>query len=368
METSLGDSMFYTFQAFTGHSNLDPISSPNRLLLISLLFWVLIIITAYTANLTVFLVNRNYIVTVNDFEDVIHHNFPVCLWRGKFLLILLIPCTALSYLQFTGGGPETQLQEVYPNVNYVPKESELEIFQAVENGECEIGLISISSFKSHIKRKEYNPNCNIEWVGRQVQTNGASFTVGDSPYLCSSLLRDVLDIYLLDMIKDKSLDKIMESQQEVSTINCAKKQSGDSEQLSGKDIGGIFIVHFIILAIAALIAFWQLKNPRAISKIDNLSEQTKNMTRRLSESVLNIKKIDEFEEEINDETSSNSEANVWEACAQDEETKGNLLSEENMERFSFVSRQDHEELKKDVKEMKEMIVKLLVKSEKQHKA
>ena len=91
MELSFGDSMFFAFQAFTGHSNLNPISSPNRLLLISLLFWCLVIITAYTANLTVFLVNKNFVITIDDFEDVLHNNFQVCLWRG--------------------GGPEIQFQE-----------------------------------------------------------------------------------------------------------------------------------------------------------------------------------------------------------------------------------------------------------------
>ena len=81
MELSFGDSMFFAFQAFTGHSNLDPISSPNRLLLISLLFWCLVIVTAYTANLTAFVVNKNYVVTIDDFGDVLYHNFPVCLDR-----------------------------------------------------------------------------------------------------------------------------------------------------------------------------------------------------------------------------------------------------------------------------------------------
>ena len=88
METSIGESILYAFQAFTSYSNLDPISSLNQLLLISLLFLVLIIVTAYTANLTVFLVNENYIVTINDLEDVVNNNFPVYLWRGKFCYIL----------------------------------------------------------------------------------------------------------------------------------------------------------------------------------------------------------------------------------------------------------------------------------------
>ena len=258
------------------------------------------------------------------------------------------------------------MQESYPKGNYVPKESELEIFQGVENGECEIGLISISSFKSYIKRKEYNPNCNIEWVGRQVQANGASFTIGDSPYLCSSLLRDVLDIFLLDMVKDKSLEKIMESQQELSTVNCAKKQSGESEQLSGKDIGGIFIVHFIFLAIAAVLALWQLKNPRTVSKVTGLSEQAKGMTRRLSDTVLNMKEMEEFKEEIyEEETSANSEVNDCQAHGQDEDFKNNLSSEQSAQKDSSVSREDHEELKKDVDELKrdvKMIIKMLQKN------
>ena len=222
------------------------------------------------------------------------------------------------------------MQESYPKGNYVPKESELEIFQGVENGECEIGLISMSSFKSNIKRKEYNLNCNIEWVGRQVQPNGASFTIRDSPYLCSSLLRDVLDIYLLEMIKDKSLEKIMESKPKVNAANCIKRQSGNSGQLSGKDIGGIFIVHFIFLALAAVLALWQLKNLHTVSKVNGLSEQAKVVTRRISDTVLNMKEIEESKEDIHqDESTANSKVNDWQAYGQDEDFKNNLSSKQS---------------------------------------
>ena len=93
----------------------------------------------------------------------------------------------------------------------------------MESGEYEIGLVAILQFKICKEKKECDPNCNIEWVERQVQTSRASFTIRHFPCLCSSLLRDVLDIHLLDMMKDNTLAKIKESQQEPTTVSCDKK-------------------------------------------------------------------------------------------------------------------------------------------------
>ena len=139
------------------------------------------------------------------------------------------------------------------------------------------------------------------------------------------------------MMKGKSLEKIIESQQEVSIVDCAKKQ-GNSKQLSGKDIGGIFIVHCIFLAIATVLALWQLKNPHTISKVTDFSEKTKVMTRRLSDKVLNMKESEEFNEEINKiDATANSEVNDWQAHGQNKKLKDYLPSEQNVKNASFVS-------------------------------
>merc|ERR1712129_419470 len=87
----------------------------------------------------------------------------------------------------------------------------------------------------------------------------------------------------------------MEKQQGTSTIKCSEAKANDSSsRLTEKDIGGIFIVHFIFLIIASTMAFWQLKNPRAVAQATDLSEQASQKTRKLSEKLFSIE--DEIEE------------------------------------------------------------------------
>ena len=172
------------------------------------------------------------------------------------------------------------------------------------------------------------------------------------------------------MIKDKTLDKIMESQQDVTTLNCAKKQmEGGSKRLTSKDIGGIFIIHFVFIAVTIMFALWQFKNPLTVSKAEDLSVKAKTVTRKLTQRVFNVND-DDFQQEIDETQSSNTEDSNESSgrkppFPQDgESTNNDASSEEKEHNHSQVSLKDHEELKKDVKEMKQMMIRLLEKIEK----
>ena len=162
----------------------------------------------------------------------------------------------------------------------------------------------------------------------------------------------------------------MESQQDVTTLNCAKKQmEGGSKRLTSKDIGGIFIIHFVFIAVTIMFALWQFKNPLTVSKAEDLSVKAKTVTRKLTQRVFNVND-DDFQQEIDETQSSNTEDSNESSgrkppFPQDgESTNNDASSEEKEHNHSQVSLKDHEELKKDVKEMKQMMIRLLEKIEK----
>ena len=93
----------------------------------SLLFWCLIIIVAYTANLTSFLVNRDY-VKFDNFEAVVSGGYAICI-------------SGYSVVQL-------DLQEEYPTVNFRQKETELEIFKELIKESARLVLSIFLSLKN----------------------------------------------------------------------------------------------------------------------------------------------------------------------------------------------------------------------------
>merc|ERR1719232_633512 len=146
---------------------------------------------------------------------------------------------------------------------YVDKDNQLEVYEGIYAGECEIGLVDIDSYKSAIYKKESNPNCDLEWVGRQVTSAKASFAVKGSGELCTSIFRDVLDIHLLEMKLDNTLEEIFKSIQSTKTNNCnGEKELNTSDGLSVADVGGAFTFYAILAVTAIIISMLQVRYPQ----------------------------------------------------------------------------------------------------------
>ena len=116
------------------------------MLLISLRIFCIVVLAAYRANLTAILVNKDYVLRINVIEDVIRQNQRMCVLRGSPDIV--------------------RIQSQYPNGKYVEKDSPLEMYQGINNGECGILLDENDKFKSYKNKVEYNPNCNLDRVGR----------------------------------------------------------------------------------------------------------------------------------------------------------------------------------------------------------
>merc|ERR1712151_401022 len=244
METKMGESVFYSFLTSTGHCNYTPTDTSNRIFAFSLTFLFLVIASAYTANLAAFMVNDNTSMTINTFQDVVDQKLPVCI-TNKI-------------------SKSERLQKDYPHANYVVVETEREAFNLLNSGRCDITLTAYESFNGFKKSAEYNPNCNLYWVGRAVYHSMASFAIKDRKKYCRSIFRDVIDIHLKEMKNDGALQKIWEDQRKLTMDKCSHAdQSLDKNEklhsLSLMNMGGVFLIHLIISIGAIVIAIVKYK-------------------------------------------------------------------------------------------------------------
>lgn len=260
---NFGDSLFFSFQALTGTSKFSPTHAPNRILLISLRWFCIYIVAAFTSSLTAFLVsdaNTNE-VNVNVFEDAIHNNYRICVERGASDSILV--------------------KRQYPTGIYIEKETGSEAYKGLNNGECEIALTRVRPYNLYKNSAEHNPNCNIQWIGEEVLYLESSFPIKASAQGCSSLLRDVLDLHMLEMsFENNTLERIIAESQKTEN-NCNLDIQRNDSQLTVSELAGAFMVHAILLVISVVSSIvFRVKSPKdsliakKLSKlIDTFSER-----------------------------------------------------------------------------------------------
>jgi hypothetical protein len=100
-----------------------------------------------------------------------------------------------------------------PGAQMVLRPTDETVFQALNDRKCDVAAVNKDSFLRHEKIRAFNPDCDLEWVGRAIETIESGFAAkADAGYLCTSLIRDVLDLHLIQMIGDGTLAKILENE------------------------------------------------------------------------------------------------------------------------------------------------------------
>ena len=242
MEVSFRESLFQSFLNSTGQYVFDPREPGNRLVAFSTCLLFLIILAAYTANLASFLVIRNSPdVVINDIQDVVKNDLRTCVWRSTT--------------------SETYMRERYETAQLVLKDSLEASYLGLDAGDCDIVLTTIGTWETKKSDLVYNKDCRKEWVGRVVQFNDAGFSLRDSVDLCSSLLRDVISLHLLEMKRDTTYTTIWDTHRRKSaTNNCNTDvdeiEDNDLIELEAMNVGGIFVIHAIVLILSVGITFF----------------------------------------------------------------------------------------------------------------
>jgi hypothetical protein len=95
----------------------------------------------------------------------------------------------------------------FPNARLVRTYDSRGVYEGVQSGNCTIGITSFSAWTSYQYDASVNGDCSLEWIGRSYKFVPAGFaTKADSGVLCTSLLRDVINLFMDQMKADGFVD------------------------------------------------------------------------------------------------------------------------------------------------------------------
>jgi len=182
---------YHSFLGATQEFRFEPKSFSGRMFVVSLAIWALVMTATYTANLASLLVQRpDAPPKPQTMPEIAVRGLPVCVWEGNV--------------------QTERLQETYELANLVPRKDEIALYGALNNRECEYLLAFAQDWLRLQNLHLFNPDCDIEWVGRdrRVFTSGAGFVASaDSGDLCTGFIRDVFDFHLKQMVEDGFVEK-----------------------------------------------------------------------------------------------------------------------------------------------------------------
>jgi len=243
------ENLFYAAMAFTGDCKYEPQTNVARVFVLTLAFWGLILSSAYTANLASFLVAQNTPINpVETVGDAVALNYPLCVVEGA--------------------APATEIQDSYPQAFLVtvPVNRQRDIFAKVLSGECKLAVTTMYEWDIARVDGKVNPDCKLQWIGRVFKFAKSGFvTLSDSGALCSNLIRDVLSVHVTEMIDDGTIssvvnDYIMSRKTNTCGEDGAESDSSESDDsdiqaLSLIDMGGLFIVVYVVWFVACVLAW-----------------------------------------------------------------------------------------------------------------
>jgi hypothetical protein len=180
-----------------------------------------------------------------------------------------------------GTATEDVVSIEFPNANLVRAATDLDPFIGIQNGICNGAITTVGTWLAYRYDSSANGDCNLDWVGRIIKVSlfsgrtlrtialvyshplarqpvESGFALkADSGILCTSLLRDVMDLYLLEMTSDGFVDAAWSQYGEkYGTVVC--DETGDNvmqtKQMTMLNMGGIFLFHGILTTCSLLMA------------------------------------------------------------------------------------------------------------------
>lgn len=228
------------FMLFTGHFNVEPKTKSAQLLGISMAFFTLLIVSAYTANLVSFLVVENTVnnaLQIESVTDIFRLQKSMCI--------------------FGGTSTQIQIQSLNSDAIFKKYPSDDESLLGLKNGECDYAILGKSGWDIFERKASINGACSLRRVGRDIINKDAGFvTSSDAGTKCTSLVRDVLNAHMKKIqtngefrkIWDAFLDKQGTLNPECVVVN--DETELDNMTLNMTNLGSIFTLHYAFLFIA----------------------------------------------------------------------------------------------------------------------
>ncbi len=220
--------------------------SPIGILVFSLCFWSLIIVSTYTANLASDIISQQQrLYPASSLAEAERLGVPVCAVKGLSI--------------------STKLRDKYPKLKLVEADGLHVVYEYMKNGRCKIVAEGASRFDV-VKRDEMiNGDCTLEWIGRAEDiSSGGPASIVDAGFYCTSLVGHAIEYFMKQMIYDGFVEithqQFLNSESSHSCPN-VNDSSGDdvedSSRLTLIDMGGIFLTHGICCVVALLVSWFQ---------------------------------------------------------------------------------------------------------------
>jgi hypothetical protein len=239
-----GKGLYSSCLAFMQHFELSPGTREGKILAISMAFWSLIITATYTASLaSLFVIQTTPSIQIQTVDDAINAGMSMCIWKD--------------------GASHAFMLKNYPKGIYVPIPTlGAGHFEGLLDRRCDLVVATIVQWEQVEIDKTINKDCNLERIGRVINFQGAGFGVkADSGRLCTNLVEDVLNLHLVDMNTDGTMDLLKKKdKQKTRDIDCeainaaADDDVTSNRQLSFKEMAGPFVVHSFLTGMALVLA------------------------------------------------------------------------------------------------------------------
>jgi len=242
-------SLYFTIQHCATIANLDPQTTPGRVLTASWSVFSIIFLAGYTANLAnCLMAHREGTQEWNSINDVIEANARICVSRG----------TSGAYMDTN-----------FPSYDKVIKQPQGTIYSVkdmVLNKNCEAAIVWKNTYEIAQEKQELNPDCKLHSIGAPLTTEGGGWMVyEDWTEYCTALIHQVLHVNLLAMTEDKTLHNIYEKHfigaERTRKEACSQvgeetaEDNGNENSLTIRAMGGVFIVYSFLLIFAIVVSF-----------------------------------------------------------------------------------------------------------------
>lgn len=243
----------YIYQMFlitTGHLDVMTRSHAGQLVSFSICLFALFIVSTYTANLASFLVIQKSASSeiVNSVGDIVKYGKSICVYGD----------TAAN----------NEIRGQYPTASIVKRIDEKDVLMGLKEDDCDYGVMSLAAYELFRGQIDVNGDCDLIRIGRNFRDLEDGFaTISDAGTLCTSMIRDVINIHMQDMHDDGFIDKVWDeyygSKHNIDDATCFNdsasggSSSSDGETLDFLNMGGIFLLHGATLLVAILVFFYE---------------------------------------------------------------------------------------------------------------
>lgn len=188
------DNFYLSAINFSQNFEYEPKSSGAKIFAVSMTLFALLITATYTANLaSLLVVYQQKSGPVESIEQAVVQKLPICTYANT--------------------PSHEHIQEEYPRAKLRPKKNELAAFQALQAGECDLLAAQYDNWLAFKRDNRYNPDCDMEWVGRKVLSVRSGFAVkADAGWKCTTFIKDVLNLHMVEMISEGVLERLKAKQ------------------------------------------------------------------------------------------------------------------------------------------------------------